>query len=146
LRHGGASDQVETFFQEAEQTRQPHEVIAKHLRLTGHLPGFGHPLYPDGDPRASMLISLAETYGIRSTVESANRLIRAAQSVTGECPNLDFGLVTLARALDLPPESSMSLFALGRTVGWIAHAIEQYSDNQMIRPRARYVGPVPSLR
>jgi citrate synthase len=146
LRHGGASDQVEVFFQEAEQTRQPREVFAKRLRLTGYLPGFGHPLYPDGDPRALMLMSLAETYGTRSAVESANRLIRAAQSVTGECPNLDFGLVTLARALDLPPESSMALFALGRTVGWIAHAIEQYADNQLIRPRARYVGPVSSVR
>lgn len=142
LRHGGASDQVEALFEEAAQTRKLGEVFAKRLRLTGYLPGFGHPLYPDGDPRASLLISLAESYGIRSAVESADRLVRAAQSLTGEYPNLDFGLVTLTRALDLPHESSIALFALGRTVGWIAHAIEQYADSQLIRPRARYIGPV----
>jgi len=73
-------------------------------------------------------------------------MVRAAQSLTGEYPNLDFGLVTLTRALDLPPESSIALFALGRTVGWIAHAIEQYADNQLIRPRARYIGPVSPVR
>jgi citrate synthase len=76
-------------------------------------------------------------------VETADRLTRAAESLTGELPNLDFGLATLARSLDLPPGSSMALFALGRSVGWIAHAIEQYGDNQLIRPRARYVGPLP---
>ena len=146
LRHGGASDQVEALFEEAEQTRKLRELFAKRLRLTEYLPGFGHPLYPGGDPRASMLISLAETYGTRSAIESANRLVRAAQSLTGEYPNLDFGLVTLTRALDLPPESSIALFALGRTVGWIAHAIEQYADNQLIRPRARYIGPVSPVR
>jgi len=50
----------------------------------------------------------------------------------------------LARALELPSESPIAIFALGRTVGWIAHAIEQYADNQVIRPRARYIGPVPA--
>ena len=53
---------------------------------------------------------------------------------------MDFGLVTLARALGLPPGAAVTLFALGRTVGWIGHAIEQYEGGSLIRPRARYVG------
>jgi citrate synthase len=56
---------------------------------------------------------------------------------------LDFGLVVFARALGLSSEAPIAIFALGRTVGWIAHAIEQYADDQIIRPRARYIGPNP---
>jgi len=52
-------------------------------------------------------------------------------------------LLTLAHALGLPAESPLILFSLGRTLGWIAHAIEQYADTRLIRPRARYVGPLP---
>jgi citrate synthase len=142
-RHGGASEQVEALFREAEQTRRCRKVLADRLRLSEGLPGFGHRLYPNGDPRGSLLISLAKTHGRSSVVEVADSLIRTAHSMTGDFPNLDFGLVTLARALDLPPGSSTALFALGRVVGWIAHAIEQYEDNELIRPRARYVGPLP---
>jgi citrate synthase len=144
-RHGGASDRVEALFKEAGETHQPREVLAKRLRLFGDLPGFGHPLYPGGDPRAHMLISLAKTYGRASVVDLANGLIRAARALMGEYPNLDFGLVTLALALDLPPGSPIALFALGRSAGWVAHAIEQYADNQLIRPRAHYVGPIPEV-
>jgi citrate synthase len=52
--------------------------------------------------------------------------------------------VTLARALELPSGGAMALFALGRTVGWIGHAIEQYGSDSLIRPRARYVGEQPA--
>lgn len=62
----------------------------------------------------------------------------------GERPTLDFGLVAVARALGLPAGAALALFAVGRSVGWIAHALEQYADGRMIRPRARYVGPPPS--
>lgn len=144
-RHGGASEGVDALFREAVETHRPRDVLAKRLRLFGGLPGFGHPLYPNGDPRAQMLISLAKSKGRGSAVESAKSLIQAARALTGEYPNLDFGLVTLARALDLPSGSPIALFALGRSIGWIAHAIEQYADNRLIRPRARYVGPIPAI-
>ena len=61
----------------------------------------------------------------------------------GEQPNLDFALVAVARVLDLPRGSALALFAIGRTIGWIAHAIEQYAQDAMIRPRAKYVGQKP---
>ena len=60
-----------------------------------------------------------------------------------EAPNLDFGLVALAQAHGLPEDAPLILFALGRTVGWIAHAIEQYASGELIRPRAAYTGPGP---
>ena len=55
-----------------------------------------------------------------------------------------FDSAALARVLRLPARSPLVLFALGRTIGWIGHAIEQYASNEMIRPRARYVGPTPA--
>jgi citrate synthase len=61
----------------------------------------------------------------------------------GEFPTMDFGLVVLRRALNLPRGSALVLFALGRTVGWIAHAMEQYAVHSLIRPRAAYTGPSP---
>ena len=62
----------------------------------------------------------------------------------GERPNLDFALAALARVLRLPAASPLALFAIGRTIGWIGHAIEQYATGQLIRPRAKYVGVVPA--
>ena len=58
-------------------------------------------------------------------------------------PNVDFALVTLALSLQRPPGAALTLFALGRCVGWIAHALEQYGTGKLIRPRARYVGQLP---
>jgi len=104
--------------------------------------GFGHQLYPNGDPRAKKLVSLAKAYGRPTKVEVAKRLIQASHALTGDHPNLDFGLVMFAPALQLSSEAPMAIFALGRTIGWIAHATEQYADNQLIRPRARYIGAI----
>jgi citrate synthase len=118
------------------------QLMASRLRSFGHVPGFGHQLYPNGDPRAKKLVSLAKAYGRPAEVEVAKRLIQASHALTGDHPNLDFGLVMFARALRLSSEAPMAIFALGRTIGWIAHATEQYADNQLIRPRARYIGAI----
>jgi citrate synthase len=67
----------------------------------------------------------------------------AAGAAAGERPNLDFALAAVARVLRLPAASPLTLFAIGRTIGWIGHAIEQYATGQLIRPRAKYVGVVP---
>jgi len=107
------------------------------------LPGFGHPLYPNGDPRAALLLTFAKALGRGSVLELSAEIINVAHSLTGEHPTIDFALVTLARALSLPAESPLALFTLGRTIGWIAHAIEQYADTRLIRPRARYIGLTP---
>ena len=70
----------------------------------------------------------------------------AGQQVLREHPNLDFGLVTLCLAAGLPSDAPLTLFALGRTIGWIAHAIEEYATGRLIRPRAHYIGPTPLER
>jgi citrate synthase len=142
-RHGGVSEALVTLFRDAERVRDCRHIVAMRLQSLGHIPGFGHPLYPKGDPRGAKLLSLAKTHGTAKEGELAKRLMQAAYSISGEHPNLDFGLTALARALRLPAEAPIAIFALGRTVGWIAHAIEQYADDRLIRPRARYIGPTP---
>jgi citrate synthase len=62
---------------------------------------------------------------------------------TGEFVNIDYALAVLAHSLRLAPGSELTLFAMARTVGWIAHASEQLQHGKLIRPRARYVGPAP---
>lgn len=97
--------------------------------------GFGHPLYPDGDPRAVALLehlTLPREYA---------DLMNVVEEIIGERPNVDFSLAVLAKVHRLPPEAPLILFALGRCVGWLAHALEQVTTGQPIRPRARYVGP-----
>jgi citrate synthase len=67
-------------------------------------------------------------------------VVEEVRELTGERPTVDLALATVARALGLPAGGAVALFAVGRTVGWIGHAIEQYASNALIRPRARYVG------
>ncbi len=99
------------------------------------LSGFGHPLYPDGDVRAEALL--------RSFVVPAEyqELRTAVEELAGERPNIDFALAAMAACFRLPPDAPLVLFALARSVGWLAHAMEQAAAGHLIRPRARYVGP-----
>ena len=79
----------------------------------------------------------------RDPMQRRLRTIADAVAVqTGVPANIDYGLVSLARVLKLPAEAPILLFTLGRTVGWLAHALEQQETGRLIRPRARYTGPL----
>lgn len=142
-RHGGMSARVEALFQETGTPARAAETIAGRLRRGERIAGFGHPLYPEGDPRGRLLLSLAEEMGRSAEFALARALAQAAMDLTGEHPTIDFGLAALSRSLGFPQGSPLVLFALGRTIGWIAHAIEQYQAEVLIRPRAHYIGPSP---
>ena len=137
-RHGGVTRQVTRLFDSPDKIeRQPRDEA---------VPGFGHPLYPDGDVRAAMLFELMrELLPGSPELAQAERLAAAVEAAGGGKPNIDFATVTLERALALPQESALALFLLGRTVGWIAHALEQAAHGVLIRPRARYTGPRPAV-
>ena len=148
-KHGGETERVATLFAEVEGQADKtvrsgaRAVIGNRLRRGERVPGFGHPLYPGGDPRAVFLLRLA--HASRNTKEwrRVKSLTRAARDLLQLSPNLDFGLVAIARTYGLPEYAPLILFALGRSAGWIAHAIEQQAAGHLIRPRARYTGPAP---
>ena len=144
--HGGASEQVAALFREVGTPDQARAVIVSRLRRGDGLPGFGHPLYPGGDPRGAALLTQVRTvYPQSAGVQLANEVARAVALATGAQPNIDFALVTLAWAAQLPAGAPLALFALGRTVGWMGHALEEYGREQLIRPRARYNGVAPLI-
>jgi citrate synthase len=144
-KHGGAAERVLALLAETETPKSARGLIANRLRRGERLPGFGHPLYPAGDPRAGPLLRLAEASGNEVERQRIRGVCTAGSELLHDLPNLDFGLAAVTRAYGLPAQAPVLLFALGRTIGWIAHAIEEYASGQLIRPRARYTGPVPQF-
>lgn len=141
--HGGACDRIEQMFAGLEAGVKLDTLLAgftgKHLLP----PGFGHAIYPNGDPRAALLKKVAaETARRRGKrlFETALKVEEAVARREGLRPNLDFYLTVCVRMLGLPPGLPAAVFALGRAAGWIAHSLEQYADNRLIRPRMRYRG------
>jgi citrate synthase len=128
---------------EIAERGEPMAVMAARLARDEIIPGLGHPLYPEGDPRAQALLGAAAV-GLASARQSIESAGAAARTLIGQHPNIDFALATVTTALGLPVGAALSLFVVGRTVGWIAHAIEQYETGLLIRPRARYTGPRPA--
>ncbi len=142
-KHGGAAERVLALLAGSETPTRARAVVVNGLRRGEGVPGFGHPLYPAGDPRAVVLLRLAEASGNEVEWRPIRNLWKAGSELLHEFPNLDFGLAAVTRTYVLPHEAPLLLFALGRTIGWIAHAIEEYASGQLIRPRARYTGPAP---
>lgn len=137
-RHGGATSALSQLI--AEASRDGVASTVDHwLNRGAELPGFGHPLYPDGDPRTVVMLE-------GSVIpDGMKRLADAVFTKTGLRPNCDFGLVAISTQFGLPQHASFSLFLIGRSVGWCAHAMEQSRSGQLIRPRGRYDGPTLAL-
>jgi citrate synthase len=138
--HGGAgvlaSRLVKTLIDQ-----DPEPVIRDRVALGERFAGFGHGVYKHGDPRAMSLLNALTRAGAprKFTREVPERIAEA----TGEFVNIDYALAVLVHSLRLGAGSELTLFAMARAVGWIAHASEQLQHGRLIRPRARYVGPAP---
>lgn len=121
--------------------RGPARALRDATRRQARIPGFGHRLYPDGDPRAAALLeAMRGSYADHPALEAAREMAVLVRTETGELPNVDLALGTLAQVMDRETDDAVTLFALGRAVGWLAHALETVLGGQLIRPRARYVG------
>ncbi|HVZ39739.1 MAG TPA: citrate synthase family protein [Candidatus Kapabacteria bacterium] len=143
-KHGGYTERVEAMLEEIGKPERTRDQIAARLRRGEVIPGFGHSLYPEGDPRGAALLDAVADAMPRSQALKLPFAVRdAAADMVGDYPTIDLGLVAISRALALPPGTPLALFALGRTIGWIGHALEQYATDRMIRPRARYTGKTP---
>jgi citrate synthase len=140
-KHGGTTGRIEALWDSLRRVDDLRGALAERLRRGEPIDGFGHTIYPAGDPRAALLLTMLP----RSRQAAfAHELSAATSAVLREAPNVDFALVALAKTLGLPDGTALALFAIGRTVGWIGHAIEQYGHDAIIRPRAKYVGEMPA--
>lgn len=118
------------------------------LRHAGNLharslavPGFGHPLYPQGDPRARLLLDLVRQRAARNKrLDVIERFIADVHAQLGLFPRQELALVVLGIAMGLPRNTAGALFTLARTAGWVAHVREQRLAGTFIRPRAKFVG------
>ncbi len=136
--HGDASGRVHALFGEVERLGE-EQVVNHYLSAALPLAGFGHPIYPDGDPRAAALLAMFKP------PDAIARFIAKVTSLTGLLPNIDVALAALVARYQLPSDAAFGLFATARSVGLLAHSIEQLGVAQVIRPRGRYVGVMPDL-
>lgn len=140
-RHGGASEDISRFVDEVGGPEAAPAAITA-LRAKGQVPpGFGHPIYAGGDPRATPLLAFARANLDRTprVYQKRARTLFAILDVV-PAPSVDVGVAALMMVLGAPPSAGPGLFAVARTAGWLAHALEQRTAGFMLRPRARYVG------
>ncbi|WP_175853593.1 citrate synthase [Burkholderia anthina] len=132
--HGDASGRVRAVFDDIERLGA-ERVVDHHLKSAIPIPGFGHHLYPDGDPRAAALLARLDP------PPELARFIDKVTTLTGQRPTIDVALAMLSVQLRLPRDAAFGLFSIARSVGLLAHCIEQLRVGKVIRPRSRYTGP-----
>jgi citrate synthase len=158
-RHGGANEDVLAMLREIGDPRRARAFVQARLDARAGLskgergdpksrvPGFGHRVYRVDDARARVLRGMAravaEATGRIRLFEVAERVYETVTAKTGLPVNVDFFSAVVYDALEIPPDLCTSIFAVGRVAGWCAHALEQYADNRLIRPRADYTGVAP---
>ena len=143
--HGGASLAVEALLAEIERPGLAGRVLGERLRRGERLRGLGHPLYPDGDPRAAHLLArLRRAAGGSPRLAVVEALLDATRRRGLPAPNVDLALAALGHVAEMTRGAGEAIFAVARVAGWLAHALEEYDHAIPIRLRAVYTGPPPS--
>lgn len=144
--HGRASEGVQRMLLDVASPDEVQSWVQRALDRRERIMGFGHRVYKAGDPRAKWLRrmsqELAEATGEPRWYDLSVRFESEVRAATGLLPNVDFYLVSVYGYLGIPVQLFTPVFAISRVAGWIAHILEQYSDNRLIRPRAEYIGPL----
>ncbi len=140
--HGGASYGAERLLAEVTEPGQAPRAIAERVRRGERIPGFGHSIYKNGDGRGGLLLDLLEE------AAPGHERIAAGKAVLGEMRrrrlperNIDFALAILAAVGGMVRGAGEAIFAVARTAGWLAHAMEEYERGTLLRLRASYTGP-----
>jgi citrate synthase len=139
--HGGASLGTEALIAAARGPADVPRVVAELLRRGEKVPGLGHSVYRGGDPRAVVLLDLIRQAAPKSgQLAVAEALLAEVRAKSLPEPNVDFALATMARVAGMVRGAAEAVFAVSRTAGWIAHALEAYAADGILRPRAVYTG------
>jgi citrate synthase len=136
--HGAASSAAHVLLADAVTHNDPLGTIAGYLRTGDPIPGFGHHLYPDGEPRATALLAELPAGRVRDIADDIVDMLRTR---SGLHPNVDLALAALALHYDMTDDAGETIFAVARTAGWIAHALEEYEARPLrFRFSAQYAG------
>ncbi|MFI9100375.1 citrate/2-methylcitrate synthase [Streptomyces fildesensis] len=143
--HGAASGLAHRLLTEVLERGSAAAVVADQLREGRRIPGLGHRLYPGEDPRARMLFGLlAELPRAAPALAAAREVVETTARYTPLHANVDLALAVLSVSAGMPAEAGETVFAVARTAGWIAHALEEYQERPLrLRPSGHYTGPTP---
>lgn len=143
--HGGANEQVMKMLTEIGSVDNVEPYILEKLNNKEKIMGFGHRVYRQGDPRAKHLRAMSKRLTEQTgEPELYNMSIEIEEIVTNSKnlpPNVDFYSASVYHSLGIEHDLFTPIFAVSRASGWIAHILEQYENNRLIRPRAEYTGP-----
>ncbi|MDX8359317.1 citrate synthase [Cytobacillus sp. IB215316] len=143
--HGGANEAVMKMLTEIGSVENVDSYIKNKFDQKEKIMGFGHRVYRKGDPRAKHLKEMSEKL-TRITGETKwfEMSVKIEDLVTSEKPlppNVDFYSASVYHSLGIDHDIFTPIFAVSRISGWLAHILEQYDNNRLIRPRAEYTGP-----
>ncbi|MGO4886534.1 citrate synthase [Anaerobacillus sp. MEB173] len=147
--HGGANEAVMSMLKDIDQIENVQPYLERAFSNKQKIMGFGHRVYKDGDPRAKHLREMAKQLtaitGEHKWYEMSLLIEDIVTRQKGILPNVDFYSATVYHSLGIQHDLFTPIFAISRTSGWIAHILEQYRNNRLIRPRAEYVGPTKQI-
>ncbi|WP_295010603.1 citrate/2-methylcitrate synthase [uncultured Microbacterium sp.] len=144
--HGAVSAAVHALLRQVQDGADPAAAVATATRLGGAgIPGFGQLLYPEGDPRARLLLRLMRETGdprAHAALGLGERVAAVVRARTGLHPTVDLALAVMALAWNMPADAGETVFAVARAAGWCAHAQDEYGRAPLrLRPIGHYVGP-----
>jgi len=144
--HGGANVEVMKMLKAIDESdKDPVRYVEDRLAAGERVMGFGHRVYRTMDPRAAilkdMVEALSEERDARHWYEYQMQILETMKAEKNIDPNVDFFSASVYYMLGIDIDLFTTIFALSRTTGWTAHLLEQWADNDLIRPRAQYVGP-----
>ena len=144
--HGGANEKAMEMIIEVGKPGKASDYIENAFEKKQKIMGFGHRVYKVDDARKphlkKMAIQLWKERDDMTLYEVTEEIERQVKSRKPIITNVDFYSAPLLYGLEIPTDLFTPLFAMSRVAGWTAHVLEQYGNNRLIRPRARYVGPI----
>lgn len=141
--HGAASAGVHNLLADAAKTGEAAQAVGDVLRVSGRVPGFGHTVYTRQDPRYGVLMTLiVDAWATDPRLQTVYAVRDVVGSRRDDLANIDLAVGAFTWLASMPASAGETIFAVARTAGWLAHAIEEYDETPLrFRPRARYLGP-----